>query len=126
MSEPGPTVRSVEIFLIAVVAVLWWKLGQARRQARQVAQALSATPEAMTVVRGALMATTEGYAYWFSGAQLFRAPLIDGQADRDHAEPADPAICEDLTPMLVAEVIDALQGAAEDLLHGRGGEERTE
>jgi hypothetical protein len=117
----------VEFIVIVGVTILWWMLVKARRENQQRAQALSALSAAIStpsnLAQGTIMANTEGYAYWFVGENLVRAPLVDGEADRDHAEAADPATCSDLTPELVNEIAGALQQAADDLLRGRWGQE---
>jgi uncharacterized membrane protein YfbV (UPF0208 family) len=117
----------VEFLLIVAVATLWWMLVKARRVNQQRAQALFALSAALStptnLTQGAIMASTDGYAYWFVGENLVRARLVDGEADRDQVEAADPATCPDLTPERVDEIASALQQAADDLLRGRWGQE---
>ena len=120
MSHGAPSVAGMEFFLIAFVAVLWWQLSQARRRARETARSLSALSADLGAVRWTLRANTDGFAYWYSGPTLVRAPLVDGVADPARVEPADPATCPDLTAEGVAEIARALERAADDLLHNGG------
>jgi hypothetical protein len=117
----------VEFIVIVGVTILWWMLVKARRENQQRAQALSALSAALStpsnLAQGTIMANTDGYAYWFVGPELVRAPLVRGEADRDHAEAADPATCSDLTPEMVSEIAGALEQAADDLLRGRWDQE---
>lgn len=117
----------MEFIAIVAVAMLWWMLVKARRVNQQRAQALSALSAELSAPinlgQGAIMANTDGYAYWFVGDNLVRAPLVDGEADRDQVEAADPATCSDLTPEEVDEIAGALEQAADDLLRGRWGQE---
>lgn len=109
----------MEFFLIAAVAVLWWKLARAHRRSRDAARILEGLLAAPCVVQGTLMANAHGFAYWYSGPTLVRVPLVNGSADRDQATPADLATCPDLTADSLAEIAGALEQAADDLLHNR-------
>ena len=124
---PRLTVQGVEVLLVGAVAMLWWMLVRDRRESQQRAQALSALSVALSTPtnlgQGRIMANTDGYAYWFVGDNLVRAPLVRGEADRDQVEAADPATCTDLTPELVDEIAGALRQAADDLLRGLWGQE---
>ena len=117
----------MEFLLIVAVATLWWMLVKARRVNQRRAQALSALSAALStptsLTQGVIMANADGYAYWFAGDDLVRAPLVDGEAARDQVEMADPATCPDLTPELVNDITRALEQAADDLLHGRWGQD---
>ena len=113
--------------LVVAVAMLWWKLVRDKRESQQRAQVLSAPSVALSTLtnlgQGAIMANTDGYAYWFVGDKLVRAPLVQGEADRDQVDAADPVTCPDLTPELVDEIAGELRQAADDLLRGRWGQE---
>lgn len=119
MSQAAPSVAEVEFFLIAVVVVLWWKLAQAHRRSREAARILRDLSAALCQERATLMANADGYAYWYSGPALVRAPLVNGVADRGRAEPVDLATCPDLNADRLAEIAGALEQAADDLLHNR-------
>ena len=117
MSQAAPSVAQVEFFLIAVVGVLWWKLAQARRRSREAARILGDFSAALSAVQGTLTANADGFAYWYSGPALVRAPLVNGVADRGREEPVDLATCPDLNADRLAEIAGALEQAADDLLH---------
>ena len=123
LSVPLLTVQGVEVLLVVVVAMLWWKIVRDRRERQQRAQAPAALSVALSTLtnlgQGAIMANTDGYTYWFVGDTLVRAPLVQGEADRDQVEAADPVTCPDLTPDLVDEIAGELRQAADDLLRGR-------
>ena len=120
---PLLTVQGVEVLLVVVVAMLWWKIVRDRRERQQRAQAPAALSVALSTLtnlgQGVIMANTDGYAYWFVGDTLVRAPLVQGEADRDQVDAADPVTCPDLTPELVDEIAGELRQAADDLLRGR-------
>lgn len=100
----------MEWLLIIIVVVLWAKLRGARRAAER-STAADAPGTEPHVIEGIVMATTGGFAYWHAGGRLVRAPWVDGYADLDALEPADPLECDDLPPALALEIIEALEQA---------------
>ena len=114
----------MEFLLIVAVTMLWCMLVKARRENQQRVQVLSDLIAALSaqsnLANVTIMANADGYAYWFAGDSLVRAPLVQGEADRGHVETADPTICPDLTSELIDEISGALRQAADDLLRGRG------
>lgn len=107
----------MELLLVVAVAVLWSKWRAAVRRASAIETAFAS--RGPRVIEGIVMATAGGYAYWFAGGRLVRAPWVDGYADLDRLEPADPLECDDLPPALAVEVMDALEQAEVELRQGR-------
>ena len=115
-------------WIVIGLIVWWWCASRTRAQKRNAEcsgdSALGPHLTAMgdsgpLVTEGILMAVTDDYAYWRLGGELMRAPYVNGQADVQLIEPADPLTSDDLPPALVVEVLDALDAAEANMRRAR-------